>query len=41
MSQKSTSREDEQYEIESSHSPRVNKDNLGVTFSGVDYRVLK
>ena len=40
MSQKSTSSEDEQYEVESSHSPRVDKDSLGVAFGGVDYRVL-
>ena len=42
MLQKSTSSEDEQYEdIEDSHSPRVDKDSLGVAFGGIDYRVLK
>ena len=33
--------EDEQYEVESFHSPRVDKDNSGVAFGEVDYRVLK
>ena len=41
MSQKSTSSEGEQYQVENSHSPRVDKDSLGVAFGGVDYRVLK
>ena len=41
MSQQNTSSGGEQYEVENSHSPRVDKDSLGVTFSGVDYRVLK
>ena len=41
MSQQNTSRGGEQQEVENSHSPRVDRDSLGVTFSGVDYRVLK
>ena len=41
MSQKSTSSEDEQYEVENSHSSREDKDSLGVAFGGIDYRVLK
>ena len=40
MSNRST--KDEQHEdIEDFHSSSEDKDSLGVTFSGVDYRVLK
>ena len=41
MSQKSTSSEGEQYEVQNAHSPREDKDSLGVALGGVDYRVLK
>ena len=34
MSQQSTSSGGEQQEVENSHSHRVDKDSLGVTFSG-------